>query len=139
MSKRLLNFKGKGNTAGFAQNPQNINRSGSNRKSFARINMMLEEKGIPKVTKGQLVEFYQFLFNMTEDELKKIAADKKQPLVLRAIVQELGNPKLRSMAIRDMREYSFGKADETVNHTVKARVLSREEIRDFLNGLEKDY
>lgn len=133
------NFKGKANTAGFAQNPQNINRTGANRKSFARFNEVLKAKGVAPAKKSEIVEFYSLVFNMPEEDLKKIAQDKKQPHVLRAMILELNNPKFRASAIKDMREYAFGKADETVNHTVKAKVLTPEEMKEFLKELEENY
>lgn len=133
------NFKGKRNTNGFDKNPQNINRRGANRKSYAKINDTLKKKGIKPVTKSELIEFYTLIFNATEEELKKIATDQNQPLVLRTMILELNDKKLRSQAIRDFRDYMFGKADETVNHTVKARVLTKEEMKEFLNGLEENY
>lgn len=139
MPQGAENFKGKQNTAGFAQNPQNINRKGANRKSFAKFNEVLKAKGIAAAKKSEIIEFYSLIFNMTEEELKKIAQDKNQPHVLRAMILELNHPKMRSLAIRDYRDYMFGKADESVTHSVKARVLTKEEMQEYLRELENKY
>ena len=36
---------------GFDKNPQNINRTGANRKSFASVNRELKKKGIKPIQK----------------------------------------------------------------------------------------
>lgn len=133
------NFKGKENSAGFGKNPQNINRSGANRKSFATINDALKKKGIQALTKNELIESYTLIFNATEDELKRIAVDKKTPFALRLIITELNDKTTRSKAIADLRNYMFGQAAQEVNHKVEARVLSPEEMKEYLKELNDQY
>lgn len=135
------NFGKKINTGGFAANPQNINRTGANRKSFSKINEALKKKGIKPVSKTELVEFYALVFNATEDELKRIRGDQKTPYMLRLIIDELGNKKTQSKAISDFREFIFGKAAQEISHdvTVKARVLTPQELKDHLEKLNEDY
>lgn len=133
------NFGDKRNTGGFDKNPQNINRTGANRKSFSKINEALKKKGIAAIKKSELIEFYTLIFNATEDELKKLAQDKKQPMALRLILMEFNDKRTRSQAIRDFRDYMFGKADEIINHTVKARVLTPEEIKEYVKDMEENY
>lgn len=133
------NFKGKENSAGFGKNPQNINRSGANRKSFATINDALKKKGIQALTKNELIESYTLIFNATEDELKRIAVDKKTPFALRLIITELNDKTTRSKAIADLRNYMFGQAAQEVNHKVEARVLSPEEMKAYLKDLNDQY
>ncbi|MGL6039044.1 MAG: hypothetical protein ACRC0E_09200 [Soonwooa sp.] len=132
-------FGNKRNTSGFDKNPQNINRTGANRKSFAKVNEVLKKKGIQALTKKQLVEFYTLIFNATEDELKALVADKKQPLALRYIIAELNDKSTRSKAIADLRNYMFGQAQQEIAHTVKARVLTPEELKEHFKNLEEDY
>lgn len=133
------NFKGKENSAGFGKNPQNINRSGANRKSFATINDALKKKGIQALTKNELIESYTLIFNATEEELKRIAVDKKTPFALRLIITELNDKTTRSKAIADLRNYMFGQAAQEVNHKVEARVLSPEEMKAYLKDLNDQY
>lgn len=127
---------GKGN---FKTNPQNINRSGANRKSFATVNEALKKKGIQALTKNQLVEFYTLVFNATEDELRRIAEDKKTPFALKLILTELKDKNTRSKAIADLRNYMFGQAAQEINHTVKARVLTPEQMKEHLKNLNEEY
>lgn len=124
---------------GFKANPQNINRSGANRKSFSTVNEALKKKGIQPLTKNELIEFYTLIFNATEDELKRIAEDKKTPFALKLILTELKDKNTRSKAINDFRNYMFGQATQVVDHTVKARVLTPEEMKDFMNKLNEEY
>lgn len=132
-------FGNKRNTAGFQKNPQNINRSGANRKSFATVNEALKKKGIQPLSKKELIEFYTLIFNATEDELKRIAEDKKTPFALKLILTELKDKTTRSKAIADLRNYMFGQATQEINHTVKARVLTPEEMKDHLQNLNNEY
>lgn len=133
------NFKGKDGVGGFRNNPQNINRSGANRKSFATINEALKKKGIQPLTKNELIESYTLIFNATEEELKRIAVDKKTPFALRLIITELNDKTTRSKAIADLRNYMFGQAAQEINHTVKARVLNPEEAKELWKGLDNNY
>jgi hypothetical protein len=132
-------FGNKRNTAGFQKNPQNINRSGANRKSFATVNEALKKKGIKPLSKNELIEFYTLIFNATEDELKRIAEDKKTPFALKLILTELKDKITRSKAVADLRNYMFGQATQEINHTVKARVLTPEEMREHLKKLNEDF
>lgn len=132
-------FGNKRNENGFQKNPQNINRTGANRKSFSTINEALKKKGIQPLKKNELIESYTLIFNATEDELKRIAVDKKTPFALRLIITELNDKNTRSKAIADLRNYMFGQAMQEINHTVKARVLTPEEMKEHLKNLNDEY
>lgn len=133
------NLKGKNNTNGFKDNPQNINKKGRPKKGFAYVNKLLQEKGYEKASKQEYSDFVAYLINCTEDDLKKIYTDKSLPLYLRLMIEEMRNPKTRSLVIRDLRDFIFGKAVESVEITQKARVLTSEEIKEHIRGFENDY
>lgn len=124
---------------GFGKNPQNINRSGANRKSFATINEVLKKKGIQPLTKNELIESYTLIFNATEEELKRIASDKKTPFALRLIIIELNDKTTRSKAISDLRNYMFGQPVQEIKATVAPRVLSPQEMEEYRKSLEDEY
>ena len=126
---------------GFDKNPQNINRSGANRKSFATVNRELKKKGIKPVSKKELIDAYSYIFNATEEELKEISIDKTVPYAFRLIIGELNNTKTRSKALADLREFVFGKATQPIEGeiTVKAKVLTKEQIAEAFKKLEDDY
>ena len=135
----INNLKGKSNTNGFKDNPQNINKKGRPKKGFAHVNKLLQEKGYEKASKQEYSDFVAYLINCTEDDLKKIYIDKSLPLYLRLMIEEMRNPKTRSLVIRDLRDFIFGKAVESVEVTQKARVLTPEEIKEHIRGFENDY
>ena len=124
----IENFGDKNGTAGFGKNPQNINRTGANRKSFASVISGLKKKGITALKKEELIEFYTLIFNANEDELKRIASDKKQPMVLRYIITELNSSKTRSKALADLRDYMFGQAQQEIKHEHKLASIPDDEL-----------
>jgi hypothetical protein len=103
------------------------------------VNEALKKKGIKPLSKNELIEFYTLIFNATEDELKRIAEDKKTPFALKLILTELKDKITRSKAVADLRNYMFGQATQEINHTVKARVLTPEEMREHLKKLNEDF
>jgi len=110
MAKGDLNGNESAKGRGFDGNPDNINKSGANRKSFSAINETLKARGVEPLKKTQFVEAYTLIFNSTEEELKELAEDKEVPMVLRLIIMELSNKKTRAKALADYRDYMFGKA-----------------------------
>ena len=116
-------------------NPENIkkyefkkgesgNPEGRPRKSFATINAELKAKGVVPLTKSALIDAYTLVFNTDEEELKKIASNKETPYGLRLIIGELNSGKTRSKALADYRDYMFGRAKESVDHTTKGEKIN---------------
>lgn len=124
--------------AGLKQNPQNINRTGANRKSFATINIELEAKGIKPLSKHDLIDAYGRIFNSTEDELKELATDKNIPFAFRLLILQLNDKKVRDLALKDYRDYMFGKANQTINENVKLEHQLNQETIEFLKKLDAE-
>ena len=97
---------------GFDKNPENINRNGRPRKSFASTNLLLREKGIEPIGKRELLDTYQLIFNATENELQELLDDPEIPLAFKWIIRELSNDSTRAKALKDLRDYTFGKAND---------------------------
>jgi len=95
------------------------NPNGRPRKSFSTINAELAKKGIEPLSKTDLIEAYGNIFQMQEEELTKMAKDKNIPYVFRLIILELNSSKTRSKALADYRDYMFGKAKDSIDHTIK--------------------
>lgn len=118
---------GKGNPDihkyGFGANPQNINRKGPPRKSFASINATLMEKGVSKLTKQDLIDAYALIFNSTEEDLQEILEAEDTPMAFKIIVKSLGDKKFRDQAMKDLRDYMFGKSAQQVEVTFKEQPL----------------
>jgi hypothetical protein len=100
------------------------NPKGRPRKSFATINAELVKKGVEPLTKTALIEAYTLIFNTDEKELISLAGDENTPYGLRLIIKELNNTKSRSKALADYRDYMFGRAKESVDHTTNGKEIN---------------
>lgn len=105
------------------------NPNGRPRKSFSSINTELKDKGFTPLTKGALIEAYELIFNTNEEELKKIVKDKDTPYGLVLIINDLNNKQSRSKALADYRDYMFGKAQQSVDHTTKGNELNNQPVQ----------
>ena len=124
----------------FRKNPQNINRNGRPRKSFALINAELKEKGVEPLTKSQLIEAYSLIFNATEDDLKELAKAENTPCAMKIIIEELKGKASRARAFNDYRDYLFGKAAQNVGLTTNKKIVVEyvNVSKQFPNGLLDD-
>ncbi|MCP4763926.1 MAG: hypothetical protein GY870_19295 [archaeon] len=101
---------------GFDKNPQNINRSGANRKLVSTVTKELNEKGIEQVTSAQIVGLYQSFLNLTEPELKKIVNGKDEPMLNRIIAKSMLDKKGFEI-IEKMLDRAHGKAQNKIEHS----------------------
>ncbi len=83
----------KDNTNGFQKNPQNINRTGANRKTVSTVIIELQKNGAEPVKPKQIVDLYESLLNCKEAELHAIVNDKDQPMLNRIVAKEMLNKK----------------------------------------------
>lgn len=121
---------------GFKSKPENINRTGLNRKSFATINLDLEAKGIKPLSKHDLIDAYGRIFNSTEDELKVLSTDKTVPYAFRLLILQLNDKKVRDLALKDYREFMFGKAQQQTDITSKGESISKKTDLSKLTEIE---
>ena len=89
---------------------QSGNPKGRPRKTFGRINNALKDHGIDPISKTDLIDAYSIIMNMTEQELQDMAKDKSVPYAMRLIILDLNNKSTRTGALRDYRDYIFGRA-----------------------------
>lgn len=126
------------NTNGFGENPQNINRNGRPKKSFSLLNEKLKEEGYEPLSRSQLVEAYSLLFSVDEAKIQEIADDVSQPLAIRLIIAELTDQSTRGNAIKDMRDYLFGKALQHTDVTSKGETVNIPIINIIKNSNDKE-
>ena len=100
------------------------NPNGRPKKSFSIINAELKAHGVEPLTKSNLIEAYTLIFNTDEKKLKEIAKDNNTPYGLRLIIQELNSTKSRSRALEDYRDYMFGRAKESIDHTTAGKEIN---------------
>lgn len=95
---------------GFDKNPQNINRTGLNRKSIASVNLELEEKGFKAAKKQDIIDCYLRLINLDMPELTERIKDEKQPAMIRIVGKAILSGKGFDI-IEKMLDRGIGKAD----------------------------
>ena len=83
----------KDNTNGFQKNPQNINRTGANRKTVSTVIIELQNNGAEPVKPKQITDLFEALLNCTQKELEQIVNDKDQPMLNRIVAKEMLNKK----------------------------------------------
>lgn len=74
-------IKGKG----FDKRPQNINKTGANRKTISSVNSELEKIGATEASKKDITSCYLRLVQLTIPELETIVKDAKQPALIRIV------------------------------------------------------
>lgn len=108
---RIDNFGDKQSVGGFQKNPQNINRSGANRKTVASINLELEKRGITEVSKDDIKSCYLRMINMTITELEEISESENEPTLYRVVAEALLSGKGFEI-IEKLLERAIGKPEQ---------------------------
>ena len=143
MAKKILS--GKDNTNGFQNNPQNINRTGQNRKTVSSVVKELREMGLEPVKPKDIVDLYESLFNCTEADLKKIVKDEKLPLPLRTVAKVMLSGKGFDI-FETMMNRAHGKAKQSTDITTQGEKINTQldlskytadELRAIRNIIEK--
>jgi hypothetical protein len=89
---------------------QSGNPNGRPKKSFSTINASLKKEGIQPLSKTDLIDAYGLIFNADEQTLKDLATDLETPYAMRIIILDMQNKKTRFNALKDYRDYMFGRA-----------------------------
>jgi len=101
---------------GFDKLPQNINRTGANRRTIGKVNKELEDSGITEATPNEIKSCYLRLINNTIPELTKLIKDETQPALVRivgkAIIQGKGLDIIEKVLDR-----AIGKAVQQIEQT----------------------
>jgi hypothetical protein len=102
----------------------------------------LKEEGYERVSPSQIVDVYELLFNLNEEKIRDIIADKKCSMLVRIIGKAMLSNKGTEMLER-MLDRAHGKAKQNINVFEQAKLpdfskLSNEEIRDLLNSEAND-
>jgi len=106
-------------SGGFQSNPQNINKSGANRKSWSGFNLKCKEKGVEPLTKASYFEAVTYLMALSKDELQEEYKDDKNPAWMCWLINSLMDIKTRDKVMQDYRDWAFGRAQETIKHEGK--------------------
>lgn len=102
------------NTAGFKQNPQNINRTGANAGLTASTIKELREMGVENVTLKQIKDTYLSLLNTTIEDLKEIKQGKRKTSALVRVTAGAILSGKGFEIIERMIDRALGKANENI-------------------------
>ena len=124
------NIKGKG----FDKNPQNINRTGANRKLVSSVNIDLEKDGYKATTKSEITDCYMRLINCDIKKLEDMVKDSSQPALVRIVGKAILGGKGFEI-IDKMLDRSIGKPNQSIDHTIDA---NKKGIADLFPIIRKE-
>lgn len=110
---------------GFDKNPQNINRTGKNRKTISHINLQLESEGYTEATAADITSCYLRLINIDVPELQKMITATDQPILIRVVGKAILSGKGFDV-IESMLNRTIGKAKQTIDmeHSMDEKIES---------------
>lgn len=108
---------------GFDKNPQNINRTGANRKSIASVNLDLEANGYKAAKKQDIIDCYLRLINIDLKELGKMVAEDTQPAMVRIVGKAILSGKGFDV-IEKLLDRGIGKPLQSTDHTTNGKEIS---------------
>lgn len=103
---------------GFDKNPQNINRTGANRKMVSSVIKDLRDVGVEETTSAEIKAVYLMLVNLTIAEIEEIVKDDNQPALVRIVGKEVLSGKGFDI-IEKMLDRAIGKSQQSIDHTSK--------------------
>jgi len=99
---------------GFDKRPQNINRTGKNRKTISTVNVELEKIGATEASKKDITSCYLRLIQLTIPELETIVKDANQPALIRIVGKAILSGKGFEI-IEKMLDRTMGRPDVSKN------------------------
>ena len=103
-------IKGKG----FDKRPENINRTGQNRKLISAVNKDLEENGFKEATKTDILSCYLRLIQLPIPILTDKVKDENQPALIRIVGKEILSGRGFDV-IEKILDRGIGKPDQKLN------------------------
>ena len=111
----------KGNPQNLKKIPKGVsgNPKGRPKRTYGVVLDELKKKGYKPPLKEEFFNVVGMLMTMTEEDLEEFAKDKEKPYWIRLLIQDLNRSKTRERIMSDYRDWIFGKAKESVDHTSK--------------------
>ena len=106
---------------GFDKHPENINRSGANRKTIGYVNKELEASGIIATNPKEIKDCYLRLINMDIPTLTELIKDEKQPILIRIVGKSILSGKGFEI-IERMLDRAHGKAIQSSELKVEGKI-----------------
>lgn len=99
------------------------NPNGRPKKTYSQHIDDIKSKGYIAPTKTEYYDMIGLLLSMNEDDLKEFAKDTERPYWIRIIVIDMNKEKTRQNLMTDYRDWLFGKAQLSVDHTNKGEAF----------------
>jgi hypothetical protein len=109
-------FGNKRNTKGFDKIPENINKTGLNRKTIAVVNIELEKSGYTEATKNDIISCYLRLVQIPIPELEAKVKDGSQPSLIRIVGKAILSGKGFDV-VEKILDRGIGKAIQAIEHS----------------------
>lgn len=123
---------------GFDKNPQNINRTGLNRKLISSVNVNLENLGYKEATKNDIISCFLRLIQLTIPELESMVKDNSQPALVRIVGKEILSGKGFD-AIEKILNRGIGTPTQNIEmKQIQDKDMTPEETRDFVISTLKE-
>ena len=123
---------------GFDKNPQNINRTGLNRKLISSVNVNLENLGYKEATKNDIISCYLRLIQLTIPELESMVRDNSQPALVRIVGKEILSRKGFDV-IEKILDRGICKPTQYIEmKQIQDKDMTPEETRDFVISTLKE-
>jgi hypothetical protein len=127
-------IKGKG----FDKNPQNINKTGANRKTISAVNIELEGLGYTEATKNDIISCYLRLVQIPIPELEAKVKDGTQPALIRIVGKAILGGKGFDV-IEKILDRGIGKPDQKYEHSGEIKTtplnLTKKQIDKAIENL----
>jgi hypothetical protein len=107
---------------------QSGNPNGTPKKTYSQHIDDIKSKGYIAPTKTEYYDMIGLLLSMNEDDLKEFAKDTERPYWIRIIVIDMNKEKTRQNLMIDYRDWLFGKAQLSVDHTNNGKEFQAQTI-----------
>lgn len=108
---------------GFDKHPENINRTGANRKLISTVNMDLEAKGITEASKADILGCYLRLIQLPLNDLKAMVEENSQPGLVRIVGKAILSGKGFEV-IEKMLDRTIGTAAQVIEHKIDSKNIT---------------
>lgn len=106
-----------GNT--FRDHPERINRKGKAPRLVTSIVRELKEAGYERVSSLQVVEVFEMLIGLPEQQIKELIADSETPMSIRIVGKAMMSAKGFDV-LQALLDRAHGKAKQAIEHEGKA-------------------
>lgn len=117
---------------GFDKRPQNINKTGANRKTISSVNLELEKSGATEASKKDITSCYLRLIQLSIPELGAKVKDSQQPALVRIVGKAIISGKGFDV-IEKVLDRGIGKPDQSVEVQSKNIIQFQNVSKQFPN------